>query len=327
MQERTANKRNCRRRPALVFLSGVALFTVALIANGQSQVPSLSEAADPSLQKLRALVSAGSFQQAESGARTYLELHEASAEARYLLAYILFRESHPKESLAEYTHAAKLRTPAAEDLRSVALDYVLLDDYPDADKWMSRSLVENDVDSEGWYALGRIRYTENRFQSAIACFQKALALSPGSVKAEDNLGLAYEGLNLTDDAIAAYRLAMAWQQDAPHPSEQPILNLGIVFEQKDQPQQALTLLLQAEQISPRDPKIHEHLGKVYLLQNDLPKAQAELEQATALAPNDAGLHFQLGQVYRRAGLTDKAKVEFARTAAINGTHSSAITHN
>ena len=111
--------------------------------------------------------------------------------------------------LKEYTRAAQVQSPSAEDLKNVALNYVLLDDYVDADKWMSRSVQMNEKDPDAWYGLGRIRYTRQRFQDAVDSFQKTLALEPKSVKAENNLGLAYEGLNRTEDAIKAYRRALA----------------------------------------------------------------------------------------------------------------------
>ena len=56
-------------------------------------------------------------------------------------AYILFKKQDPKASLAEYTEAAKYRTPrSAADLEAVAGDYVLLKDYPDADKWFTKAV-------------------------------------------------------------------------------------------------------------------------------------------------------------------------------------------
>ena len=64
-----------------------------------------------------------------------------AAEPRYLLAYALEREDKPADSLNEYTKAAALRPPTAAELRSVALDYVLLKDLTDAERWMSRSLA------------------------------------------------------------------------------------------------------------------------------------------------------------------------------------------
>ena len=153
--------------------------------------------------------------QAVSLLRAYLASHLADADARYLLAFALFRASQPSESLAEYTHAAQLQRPTPAQLRQVALDYVLLNDFTDADKWLTRSTTEEPGSSERLVQPGRVKYTENRFAEAIRCFERALALTPHLVKAEDNLGLAYAGLNQNGQAAAAYREAIAWDAASP----------------------------------------------------------------------------------------------------------------
>src|SRR6266550_8378155 len=138
------------------------------------------------------------------GARKYLDKNKDSAFGHFLLGYILFREiqesagvksgtsaaaysekvadgsdtgtreAKAKASLAEYTEGAKYHDPSALDLKIVALDYVLLGDYPHADKWLTRSLAWNPKDSESWYYLGRTKYNENRFAEAVSAFEQCL---------------------------------------------------------------------------------------------------------------------------------------------------------
>jgi Flp pilus assembly protein TadD len=274
------------------------------------------------LNEARRLVAVGKFKEAEARLRVYLSQNETSADGRFLLGYVLLRLDKPKESLAEYTHAAQLRKPSAEDLKNVALAYVLLEDYDDAQKWMGRSIEMNDKDPDAWYGLGRILYTKQRFQDAVNCFEKTVVLDPASVKAEDNLGLAYEGLNRTEDAIKAYRTALALEANSKESSgEQPMLNLSTILIHHGRTDEALPLLIKAASIAPRDPKIREQLGHLYLQQGKLGEAQHEFEETVALSPNSSAFHFLLGQVYRREGLNDRANIEFARAAELNGSHS------
>jgi Flp pilus assembly protein TadD len=172
--------------------------------------------------------------------------------------------------------------------------------------------------AEAWYGLGRIRYTQQCFQEAATCFERSLVLDPRSVKAKNNLGLSYEGLNRTDDAISAYRQAIEWQQGSAHPSEQPLLNLGIALLHQGKLPEAEQLLTQAAAIAPRDANIREQLGHLYLQTRELPKAQAQFEQAVALSPKNPALHFLLGRVYRAEGEDKKAKAEFARSEELSG---------
>ncbi len=299
-----------------------ARLAVALLVAGYLQPATLAAQQPDLLERAQSLLAGDQLTAAETSARGYLSDHETSAEGRYLLAYILLRENKPLDSLAEYTHAGRLKQPTAQQLKFVALDYVLANDYADADKWLTRSLSWEPGDSDGWYSLGRIKYNENRFAEAVDCFAKVLALTPRSVRAENNLGLAYEGLGRSDDAIAAYHTAIEWQTGVPRPSEQPLLNLAIVLVNKNRSAEALPLLRQAEALAPANVKVHVELGRLYGRAGQLSEAQTELERAVALEPKSAAYHFQLGQVYRKAGEADKAKSEFAAAATLDGSHSS-----
>ncbi len=277
---------------------------------------------DTPLAEARSLLDLGKLDEAEQVTRRYLEIHKSSADGHYLLGYILFKKQDPKSSLAEYTEAARYRTPGAADLEAVAGDYVLLKDYPDADKWFTKAVEWNPKDSLGWYYLGRTKYNENRFEEAVSAFEQCLKLDPRNVKAQDNLGLSFEGLNQLEKAMAAYRTAIDWQKDAPDSNAGPLLDLGSLLVDDNRPDEALPHLLGAARISPEDYRVHRQLGKAYTHLNQLEKARNELEKAVKLAPQNAPVHFMLAQVYRRQGLMDKAKIESERYTALAGTKSS-----
>ena len=288
--------------------------------------------------------------EAEQVLHGYLDEHGGSAEAHFLLGYTYFEQLHQKASspagerspefaslagvdpktsdakagasLAEYTEGAKYRVPSAFDLKVVALDYVLLRDYADADKWLTKAMMWNPKDSEGWYYLGRTKYKENRFAEAISAFQQCLMLDGKNVKAEDNLGLSYQGLGRSADATAAYRAAIAWQENMLHQDPGPFVNLGALLLDENHPEEAAGYLVRAVAISPQESRGHEQLGKAYDRLGQLAKAQSEFEKAVELAPENARLHYMLGQVYRKQGLADKAKLELDRSAALRSAHPS-----
>src|SRR6266576_4425768 len=194
-------------------------------ANGSSvAVPPL----DPVLVKAKSLFEKGSVLDAERLTRSYLESHPASADGHFLLGLILFKAVKAKDSLAEYAAAAKYRDPSAYDLEVVGLNYVLLNDYVDADEWLSKSVQMDAHNWETWYYLGRTKYNENRFEEAVNAFQQALRLSPKNVKAEDNLGLSFDGLGRSQEAEQAYRNAIRWQSELLQPNPGPYLDLGIL---------------------------------------------------------------------------------------------------
>jgi Flp pilus assembly protein TadD len=266
----------------------------------------------------RRLIADGKFLQAKQALGGYLSQDDTSAEAHALLALTLQQLDDPRGSLVEYTKSAALERPSAFDLENVAKDYVLLGDMASAEHWAKVATELDPGDPEAWYALGRIRYTLQRFQEAADCFERSLVLRPRSVKAANNLGLSYEGLNREDDAVKAYRQAIAWQQTAPRPSEQPLLNLGIVLVHRGDLEEAQPLLEQAAAIAPNDARIREQLGHLYLDRKVYSRAELQLQAAIKLDPKKAALHFLLGKAYHLDGKEEQAKAEFAVAASLSG---------
>jgi len=310
-------------------------------------------APDSALAEATSLFASGKLDEAETSTRQFLAGHADSADGHFLLAHILFEELHEKylgeekagggglgnngnaggelgklrdakarESLAEFSAGAKHGEPNAFDLKIVALDYVLLKDNLSADKWLSQSLKLEPKDAQSWFYLGRIKYSQDQFASAIEAYQQCLKLEPRNAEAEYNIGLSYEGLTQKDEAIQAYENAIAWQAQNGPKSPKPFAYLARVYLDENQPEKAVPYLLRAEEEFPQVSLIHEELGRAYSALNELTQAQEELEKAVWLAPDVASIHFTLGQIYRRLGLIDKAKIEFQRAEELNGTHSS-----
>jgi tetratricopeptide (TPR) repeat protein len=300
------------------FFAAVLVAASVATALGQAPAGPLTEA--------RELVDSGRLSKAESSLRAYLADHPDSADAHFLLGYVLFREQKATESLAEFTAGAKVRRPKADELETVASDYVLLGDFADADKWFSEVTVENPGDAHAWYLLGRTKYNEGRYDEAVSSFERALSLRPKYVDAQNNLGLSLRELNKLDEAKVAFQTAIDWQGNAPVDA-QPYLNLGALLADQEDLNKAIPLLEKAVALSPENPKVHEQLGAAYAAQNDLPRAQSELQRAIALAPDTSALHFKLGEIYRKQKMRELAQHEFEICARLNSTHSSSTTPN
>ena len=284
------------------------------------------QAIDPAVIEAEHLMQENHLPEAETILRNELTAHARDADAHYALAFCLLHEDHPADALRQYTAAAAIRPPSSSELVNVGQAYVLLKDDPDADKWTLQAVRMDPKNPLAWYSLGRIRYTDQKFAEAAACFRKTLELSPHNVKAENNLGLAYEAQNRTDDAVTAYRQAIAWQTALPasQRSEQPLLNLAIVLLHRGDTSSAEPLLTQAVTIAPNDPHIHEQLGHLYLQEADFASAAKQFQQATSEDPKNSGLHFLLGQAYRHLGNTEAANAEFSLASQLTASHSTPI---
>lgn len=298
------------------YFSILALCTAATLCS--AQVDPLTEA--------RALLNADRVAESETALRAYLLQNADSADAHFLLGYVLFREQRAKDSLAEFTAGAKYRRPKADELKVVASDYVMLGGFSDADKWFSEVVKETPNDGEAWYLLGRTKYSETEFAAAISDFENALSLRPKYVEAENNIGLAWRELGNSAEAQAAFQRAIEWQGTQPVDA-QPFLNLGTLLADAGKNDQALGYLLHAESLAPINPTVHEELARVYANLQKLSEAEAELKAAVKLAPSTSALHFKLGQIYRKEGLIDQAQQEFTICKQLSAARSSKRTPN
>jgi tetratricopeptide (TPR) repeat protein len=256
------------------------------------------------------------FADAESSLRHFIAMNPKSPDAAYLLGYVLNRENKPKESLEIYSKAAAMTPPTGDDLKIVALDYTLLNDNADAIRWLERSVAMDAENVEAWYFLGRCYYTGSRLTDARRAFEKVLELDSHNAKAENNLGLIAESSGKTEEALTAYRNAIAWQEGEKYQSEQPYLNLGGLLITEERPEEAIAPLQKAVELASSNAQCKLRLGTAYMRVGRLAEAQKELEEAVRLDPRDAAAHYQLGRYYKEVKRMDAAHAEFARVAEL-----------
>ncbi len=295
------------------------LFGVQLLLHAQVACP---RDAAQTLDCGKQFFAAQQLKPAEASTRQYLVLHPDSADGMYLLGRILQEKNEAAESLSWFTKAAAIRQPSGDDLRVVAMDYVLLNSYSDAARWLSRSVQMDPANAEAWYALGRSKMMLGDMHGARAPLERSLALRPKESKVANNLGVVAEAENHPEEAVAFYKDAIEWQLTLPHPSEQPYLNLGTLLTTQQQAAEALPLLAEAVKLAPDDPKCNEELARAEEQQGDFSHAIDHLSHAVALQPKSAHLHFELGQLYRHAGQPEKAKQELTLSSQLYGSHSS-----
>ena len=256
----------------------------------------------------------------EQELRSRIQREPQSADLHYRLALVLRLEGKPRPSLDTYTQAAHYRVPTGNELRSVALDYVLLNDYDDAIRWLERALKMEPDNIDVLYSLGRCYYSKDRYLDAGKMYERVLALDPTHLKAEENLGLVFDATNHPEQAEEALLKAAAWAA-SEQKDEWPFLDLAVFLLDHDRSAEAVEPLRIATRIQPGCEVCHEKLGRALLATNDLQESIDELDEATRLDPNDAKAHFELGRALRQAGQADRARQEFAASKKLYSAHS------
>lgn len=257
----------------------------------------------------KSLFNLNRFTEAEAALQRFVALAPGNDDGYYTLAATLFRLGRAHDSLAVFERAAKLKTPTVDDIKIIALNYVLLGDNERAAHHLEQVLAIVPESTEARYYLGRVRFTQNDFQAAVKLFYEILQRDPQHAKAQNNLGQSLEALNVIDEAIIAYRRAIELERIAARPSELPFLNLGTLLGQRGETSEAVKLLERAVAVNSQSAKARFELGKLYLTLGRKADAERELVEATRLDPKDVGARYQLGQLYHRQGRKDLANRE------------------
>ena len=298
-----------------------------LLASSFARAQAIPSISPTPLAEVRSLIAAGNLPLAETRLRSLIATAPQDPEPRFLLGYVLFRQQRAADSLAVFTEAAALRNPTADELSTVASDYVLLKDYADARRWLTLATRTDPANVNAWYLLGRADYNLDLAEEAKQAFLTCLRLQPGDVKARYNLGLAEERLRHPEDALAAYRQAIALEAPLSHRDSQPYLDLGMLLLQQDKPQEALDPLKTAVQLAAGNPLAHQQLALAFEKLGLYQEAATEMAICARLAPDSQAPPFFLGRIYHRLGRDAEAKEQFARAQTLAGTHSAADVPN
>ena len=160
------------------------------------------------------------------------------------------------------------------------------------------------------YWLSRLDYRDMHLTSAVANAQKAIALDPTFMKAYDNLGLYYDALGKSEEAIRAYKDAIRLNREQRLHSPWPALNLGAFLFKLGRPDEAEVYLRESLQEDPRFPKAHFQLGLLLEKGGKYAEAIQELKQAAEIDPSYPEPCFALGRIYRRLGDEKSAQAAF-----------------
>ena len=131
-------------------------------------------------------------------------------------------------------------------------------------------------------AVGAVLLSVGRYPDAQAEFQKAVELDPTYADAFHNLGSAYAEQAKWEDAIVAYRKALA--QTIYASPENTYNNLGYAYWALDQRKEAEEAFRSARQLEPKLVPSHFWLGVLLQKEGRGDEAKAHLRAARDLAP-------------------------------------------
>jgi tetratricopeptide (TPR) repeat protein len=230
--------------------------------------------------------------------------------AAYERADRMFRDHKFQESMDALDEALRLDPSLVPALTLRAKLAMAANRYDAARQSLERAIA---VDPRSWYAhflYGFQFYQQNEMPAATAALEKARALNPRDASTALYLGLAYEALGRTGDALALYRRAIELEDAAGTLHVETLLTGGRLLLLLGRSDDSAELAQRAAKLDPASRDPHFELARLWLKRADPTKSIVEGEAALRLRQGDITdqqIHFLLVQAYRAAGEDEQAR--------------------
>lgn len=128
--------------------------------------------------------------------------------------------------------------------------------------------------ARGYNELGIHLLSIGNLDEAYRILTRSLAMDAYQPTVYINLGIALERLDRIQEAINTYEQVIRFQPDEPI----PYYNAGVLYynELHDR-KRALSYLLTAKELGPREPDVHLYLGRIYQDLGDSVRSREEFE--------------------------------------------------
>jgi tetratricopeptide (TPR) repeat protein len=148
---------------------------------------------------------------------------------------------------------------------------------------------------------------------AVKMFRAAVKANPKEPNAHFGLGYLLWAQKRYPEAASEFKAELV--NDPKH--VQSLLYLADADIQMDQMKDAQPLLEEVLRLEPALALAHLDLGIVYTEAGQNQDALRELTAAAKLMPDDVNVHWRLGRLYRTMGRKEEAKVEFQKASSLN----------
>ena len=227
-----------------------------------------------------ALVDVGKVDQGRELLLAALKLDPACGPAHAQMGRVESLAGHVPVALAHFAAAESLgvETPALRG--NYGLELLRANRPAEAEKQLERALELDSTRVVEWNHLGIALTRQGRTREALPAFERAHRLAPSDEDIRFNLATAYERQERHADA--ATLLAN------PHPVRADLLALwGMALRGSGRVREALPLLREAAQKSPRDVAVLNNLGVVQAETGDVPAALATWRRVLEIEPGNA----------------------------------------
>lgn len=291
---------------------------------GNSKDPSLISSTSDECQKAEALnsqlaladvclgslhLTTGEYEKAVSDLQQAVEKDATDDEAYGQLATAYEQLNKTAQAEETYKKAIQARPQYAVEYERLALFYRNQTRYGDATQAYIQALQISPADVRAWTRLAGVYYFTGEYEKAVEATQHAIALRPTS-GGYNNLGISYLALRKFDEAIEAFRQAVAMNGHETRtygnlarayyfaPGERSLA--------AEQFTAALALADSDLRVNSRDANAYTLAAYYCAMLGRRQEALKHLQNALFLKPNDAEVSYFAALVYAQLGKDDDA---------------------
>ncbi|MCI0521963.1 MAG: tetratricopeptide repeat protein, partial [Chloroflexi bacterium] len=231
---------------------------------------------------------------------------------RLLLGGHYWTQGDQAKATAEYSQAAQLQPQNPTSLYLLGVTQYFLGDTEEAQSALSQAVALDPSLSQARYALGSLYYQQGEYAQARDEFQTVAKDDPQDASALTSLGNAHYELGDIEASIAAYRQALAVQDD---PNVHAYL--GLIYSEHGEVELAIQEYEEALAGDPQMTLAHRGLGDALVQDGDFAAAAQAYRQALALE-EDASLRAQLAALLTRLGNVEEAVLELEQAVQADG---------
>jgi tetratricopeptide (TPR) repeat protein len=248
-----------------------------------------------------------------------IDATENNYMAHYNLANLYSRQQKPDLAIAHYLAAIAEQPIYADAQNNLAGVYLGQQRYDEAITHYLEAARLNPGFSTSFslanaYAdTASARHDTNLFALAVAQYQQALQLNPGSADAHNDFGLTWQAQNRGREALAEFQAAVRADPDF----EPARFNLAGALSKAGNFDEALQQYQNAERLNPGRVESFNSAGVCAALRGNMEEAVRQFTRAVALAPRDSGAYDNLANALGAQNKFDQAAGYYRQALQIN----------
>jgi len=194
--------------------------------------------------------------------------------------------------------------------------------WQDSETLFRHALAVTENNYLAYNNLGVALDKQDQTDEAISQYQEAIRLKPGYAEAHNNFGVALDKQDQTDKAIRQYQEAIRLEPDYANAHN----NLGFALDQKGQIDEAISQYQEAIRLKPEHAKAHNNMGLALAAKGRFDEAIENFRNAIQINPNDAEALNNLGNALAAKGRFDEAIEHYYKAIQINPNFSDALNN-